>query len=73
MNQNEETQEENSILPFFINPHTENKGQTQFCQNLIANLFKKGDNPCTREFPEVKIKRQLIDHYSKGIRNITQQ
>ena len=36
-------------------------------------LFKRGDGPCTIEFREVKIKRQLIDHYLKGKCNITQQ
>ena len=73
MIQSEENQEENSILPFFVNPLTEDRGQIQFCHNLIANLFKKGDSPCKREFPEVKIKRQLLDYYLKGICNITQQ
>ena len=65
MNQNEESQDENSILPIFIIPLTENRGHTQFCQNLTASLFEKGDSPCTRELPEVKIKRQVIDHYLK--------
>ena len=73
MNQNEESQDKNSILPFFINPLTEDRGQTKFCQNVIANLFEKGNSPCTTEFPEVKIKRQNIDHYLKGICNITKQ
>ena len=49
------------------------RGQTQFCRNLIANLFKKGISPCTAEFPEVKIKRQILYHYLKGICNITHQ
>ena len=41
MIRNEENQEKNSILPFFVNPFTEDRGQTQLCQNLIANLFEK--------------------------------
>ena len=73
MIQIEEDQEENSILPFFVNPLAEDRGQTQFYQKLIANLFKKGDSPCTREFPEVKITRQLVDQYLKGIYSITQE
>ena len=73
MSQNEESEVENSILPFLINSLTDDRGQTQFCQNLIANLFEKGTSPCTAEFPEVKIKRQFIDHYLKGICNLTQQ
>ena len=43
------------------------------CQSLIANLFERGVSPCTAEFPEVKIKRQILDHYLKGICNLTQQ
>ena len=44
MIRNEENRE-NSILPFFINPLAEDRGQVQFCRNLIANLFEKGDSP----------------------------
>ena len=74
MSQNEDNEEDqNSIRPFLINSLTNNRGQTQFCQNLIANLFEKGVSPCTAEFPEVKIKRQITDHYLKGISNLTQQ
>ena len=40
MSQIEESQDENSILLFLINSLTEDTGQTQFCQNLIANLFE---------------------------------
>ena len=34
--------------------------------NLIANLFKKGKSPCIQEFPEIRIKRQILDHHIKG-------
>ena len=64
---------EKSVHPFLISPLTEARGQVQFCQNLIANLFEKGENPCTRELPDVKIKRQLLDHYLKGICSLTSQ
>ena len=57
MSQNEESEDENSILPFLINSLTDDRGQTQFFQNLIANLFEKGISPCTAEFLEIKIKR----------------
>ena len=73
MSQNEESEDENSLLPFLINSLTDDRRQTQFCQNLIANLFEKGNCPSTTKFPEVKIKRQIINHYLKGICNITQQ
>ena len=49
------------------------RGQTKFCQNLIAKLFERGVSPCTAELPEVKIKRQIVDQYLKGICNLTQQ
>ena len=73
MSQNEESEDENFIFPFLINSLTDDRGQTQFCQNLIANLFERRVSPCTAEFPEVNIKRQVIDHYLKEICNLTQQ
>ena len=36
-------------------------------------MFKPGISPCKAEFPDVKIKRQIIEHYLKGICNLTQQ
>ena len=69
MSQNEETEDENFILPFLINSLTDDRGHTQFCQNL----FEKEVSPCPAEFPKVKIKRQIFDHYLKGICNQTQQ
>ena len=73
MSQNEESENENSFSPFLINSLPNNRGQTEFWQNLIARLFERGVSPCTAEFPEVKIKRQIIDHYLKEICNLTQQ
>ena len=70
---NEESFEENSILPFLIHPQVEAREQVQFCQNLIVNLFEKGDSPCTKKFPDVKIKRQLLDPYLKDICKKTSQ
>ena len=64
---------EESVLPFLLHLLTEALGQVHFCQNLIANLFEKGESPCTREFPDVKIKRKLLDHYLKGISSLTSQ
>ena len=68
-----EDNSENSEIPFLIHPLTEARGQVQFCQNLIANLFEKGESPSTRVFPDVKIKRQFLDHYLKGICSLTSQ
>ena len=59
----DENLKENSILPFLIHPQVEARGQVQFCQKLIVSLFEKGDSPCTKKLPDVKIKSQLLDHY----------
>ena len=70
----DESPDENSVFPFLMNSLTEDRGQIQFCNNLIASLFKRGISPCKAEqLPEIKIKRQTVDHYLKGICNITQQ
>ena len=60
------------FFPFIVKLLTEDRGQRQFCTNLIANVFQQGISPCKAEFPEVKNKRQIIDHYLKGISNLTQ-
>ena len=36
-------------------------------------MFEPGIGPCKAEFPDVKIKRQIIEHYLKDICNLTQQ
>ena len=56
MIQNEENLED-STLPFLIHSQAGDRGKVQFCQNLIINLFEKGSSPCTKDFPDVKIKR----------------
>ena len=38
MSQNEENEDGNSVLPFIITSLTDDKGQTKFCQNSIANF-----------------------------------
>ena len=68
----DESPDENSFFPFLINSLTEDRGQIQFCNNPIANLFEQGIRPCKAEFPEIKIKRQIFDHYLKGICKLTQ-
>ena len=73
MSTNEESEDENSILPFIIISLTDDRGKIKFCQILIANLFEKGIYPCRADFPEVKLKRQIVDHYLKGISTPSQQ
>ena len=69
----DESPEEDSVFPFIIISLTEDRGKTQFCHNLIANIFELGISPCKAEFPETKIKRQIVDHYIKRKCNLTQQ
>ena len=61
------------IFPFIIISLTEDRGQIQFCHSVIANVFERGFSPCKAEFPEIKIKRQIVAHYIKGICNLTPQ
>ena len=65
--------DENFVFPFLINSLTEDRVQKQFCNNLNANLFEQGISRCKAQFPEIKIKRQIVNHYMKGICNLTQQ
>ena len=73
MNQSEESQDENSVFSCLFNSLTDDRGKIQFCQNLIANLFERGNSPSTTELPDVKIRRQIIDYYPKGICKMAQQ
>ena len=64
--------DDNSIFPFFIQPQSDDaRGKVQFCHNLIVILFEKRTSPCKQEFPEIRIKRQILDHYLKDICNFT--
>ena len=70
--QSDESPDEEAVFPFVINSLND-RGQTQFCKNLPVNLFEPGISPCQSEFPDIKIKRQIIEHYLKDICNLTQQ
>ena len=67
-----ESPDDDDIFPFIVDATTD-IGQHIFCKNLLLNLFEPGISPCKTEFPDVKIKRQIIDHYLKDICNLTQQ
>ena len=67
-----ESFDDKSILPFFIQPQSDPaRGQVQFCHNLIVTLFEKENSPCKQEFPEIRKKRQILDHYLKCLCHIT--
>ena len=70
--QSDESPDEEAVFPFLIDS-VNDRGQTRFCKNLLVNLFEPGISPCKAEFPDVKIKRQIIEHYLKDICNLTQQ
>ena len=70
--QSDESPDEEAVFPFLIDS-LHDRGQTQFCKNLLGNLFKPGISPCKTEFLDVKIKRKIIKHYLKDICNLTQQ
>ena len=52
------------FYPFLIDS-PDDRGQHDFCKNLLANLFEPRMSPCKAEFPDVKIKRQTIEHCLK--------
>ena len=70
--QSDESPDEEAVFPFLIDS-LDDRGQTRFCENFLVNLFEPGISPCKAEFPDVKIKRQIIEHYLKNICNLTQQ
>ena len=41
------------------------------CHNLHVNLFQKFKRLCKKDFPEINIRRQLLDYFLPGIINIT--
>ena len=67
----EDSPDDDDIFPFLVDAPTD-RGQHILCKNLLLNLFEPGISPCKAEFPDVKIKRQIIDHYQKDICNLTQ-
>ena len=68
----EDSQDDDDIYPFLVDAPND-RGQHILCKHLLLNLFEPGISPCKAEFPDVKIKRQIIDHYLKDICNLTQQ
>ena len=70
--QSDESPDEEAVFPFVINSLCD-RGQTRFCKNAIVNLFEPGISPCKSKFPDIKIKRQIIEHYLKDIYSLKQQ
>ena len=70
--QSNDSPDDEAVFPFLIDS-LDDRGQHDFCKNLLVNLFEPGISPCKQEFPDVKIERQFIEHYLKDICNLTQQ
>ena len=68
----DESPDDEAVFPFLIDS-LDDRGQHDFCKNLPVNLFEPGISPCKAEFPDEKIKRQIIEHYLKDICNLTKQ
>ena len=60
--QSDDSPDDEEVYPFLIDAPDNRK-----------NLFEPGISPCKAKFPDVKIKRQIIEHYLKDICNLTQQ
>ena len=70
--QDDESPDDEAVFPFLIDSLVD-RGQHHFCKNLLVNLFEPGISPCKEKFPDVKMKKQIIEHYLKDICNLTQQ
>ena len=70
--QSDNSLDDEAVYSFLIDS-PDDRGQHDFCKKLLVNLFEPGISPCKAEFPDVKIKRQNIEHYLKDICNLTQQ
>ena len=70
--QSDDSPDDEAVFPFLIDS-LDDRGQHEFCKNLLVNLFEPGISPCKQKFSDVKIKRQVIEHYLKDICNLTQQ
>ena len=72
LTQSDDSPDDEEVYPFLIDA-PDNRGQHDFCKNLLVNFFEPGISPCKAEFPDVKIKRQIFEYYLKDICNLTQQ
>ena len=70
--QSDESPDDEAVFPFLIDS-LDDRGQHDFCKNLLVNFFEPGISPWKAEFPDVKIKRQIIENYLKDICNLPQQ
>ena len=70
--QSDDSPDDEEVYLFLIDS-PDDRGQHDFCKNLLVKMFEPGIIPCKAEFSDVKIKRQIIENYLKDICNLTQQ
>ena len=70
--QSDDSPDDEAVYPFLIDS-LHDRGQHDFCKILLVNLFEPGISPCKADFPDLKIKRQIIERYLKDICKLTQQ
>ena len=70
--QSDDSPDDEEVYPFLIDS-PDDRGQHDFCKNLLVKMFEPGIIPCKAEFSDVKVKRQIIENYLKDICNLTQQ
>ena len=46
--QNDDSPDDEEVYPFLIDA-PDNRGQHDFCKNLLVNLFEPGISPCKAE------------------------
>ena len=68
--QSDDSPDDEAVYPFLIDS-LHDRGQHDFCKNLLVNLIKPGISPCKAEFPEVKIKRQTMEDLTQQYRIYT--
>ena len=57
--QSDDSPDDQAVYPSLIDS-LHDRGQHDFCKNLLVNLIEPGISPCKAEFPDVKIKRQKL-------------
>ena len=64
--QGDDSPDDEAVYSFLIDS-LDDRGQHDFCKNSLVNLFEPGISRCKEEFPDVKIKRQIFEHFLKDM------
>ena len=66
--QSDDSPDDQEVYAFLIDS-PDDRGQHDFCKKLLVNLFEPGISPCKADFLDVKVIRQISEHYLKDICN----